>query len=100
VMDQGWCVFFVALGLREVLAYVLIVLEAEDRGAWRMAGIDLAASRIVLRRADISACDVRKFECGDSRPGGACHISSPYPSIVLACGEATGLRRTDRCQKL
>src|SRR5258708_5764111 len=39
-----------------------------------MAGINLTAGCVVLRRADISAGDVRKFKCAHTRLGGGCHV--------------------------
>src|SRR5262249_28283674 len=99
LMHQGRQVLSVALSVREILAQVLVILKVENRRARRMAGVDLTASRLVLRRADVPARDVRKFKCGGSRTRGACHIGSPCPSIVLSCTEAAGLRRTDRRKK-
>src|SRR5215470_19379526 len=82
-MYQGRHVLLVALTVHEVLTHVLVIFEAEDRRSRRMAGIDLTASCVVLRRADISAGDVRKFKCPHTRPRRGRHVSSPCPSIVL-----------------
>src|SRR5262252_4245471 len=98
-MYQGRCVFLAILSAHNVLAHVLVIFKAENRRGRRIAGIDLTASCVVLRRADISAGDVGKFKCSHTRPRGGCHVGSPCPAIVLACAEAPGLRRTDRCEK-